>query len=272
MTTSAHWRVVGAGITAFSVLVLVYLVVPTLVIVPLSFSSATFLSFPPPGWSLQWYEAFAGSADYRIAIFNSIKIGVPAALLATIFGTLAALALVRGSMRGRRPLSALMLAPLILPQIVLAIGLFPIMVKLGIIGSYPAILLGHTVVCLPLVFITVSASLRSYAPTYEMAAMTLGANPWNTFRFVTFPMIRVGMVVGFIFAFTFSFDELILAIFLTSPATRTVPRLLWEQLNYQMTPVIAAATVVLLLITISLLIAAAIVNRYGRGKEKAAFE
>jgi putative spermidine/putrescine transport system permease protein len=161
----------------------------------------------------------------------------------------------------------MMIAPLILPQIVLAIGLFPVMVKLGIIGSYTGILLGHTVVCMSLVFITVSAALRGYAPTYELAAMTLGANAWNTFRHVTFPMIGPSVMVGFIFAFTFSFDELILAIFLTNPVTRTVPRLLWEHLNYQVTPVIAAATMVLLLITLLLLVGAAFfASRRGSGK------
>ncbi len=270
MTASAPWRVAGIGILAFAILILIYLVMPTLVIVPLSFSSETFLSFPPPGFSLRWYEAFAESLDYRMAILNSVLIGLPAAFLATVFGTLAAIALVRGDIPGRRLLAALMIAPLILPQIILAIGLFPIMVRLGIIGSYPGILFGHAVVCMPLVFITVAASLRSYAPTYELAAMTLGANPWNTFRYVTFPMIRVGVLVGFIFAFTFSFDELILAIFLTSPETRTVPRLLWEHLSYQMTPVIAAATVVLLLITLSLLMLAAVAGRFGPRKAKEA--
>ena len=264
MRAGLPWRVAGAGVAAFAGLVLVYLVLPTLVIVPLSFSSASFLSFPPPGFSLRWYEAFAASLDYRLAIANSLKIGLPAALLATVLGTLAALALVRGELRGRRVLGALVLAPLILPQIILAIGLFPVMARLGIIGSYPAILLGHTVVCMPLAFITVAAALRSYPPSYELAAMTLGASRWSTFRHVTFPMIRPGVLVGFIFAFTFSFDELILAIFLTSPATRTVPRLLWEQLNYQMTPVIAAATCVLLALTIALLLAAALAGRLGR--------
>ncbi|WP_158816867.1 ABC transporter permease [Methylocapsa sp. S129] len=213
---------------------------------------------------MRWYEAFAGSADYRAAILNSIKIGVPAASLATVLGTLAALAVVRGKLPGRRLVGALIIAPLVLPQIILAIGLFPVMIRLGLIGTYPAILLGHTVVCMPLVFITVSSSLRSYAPTFELAAMTLGANPWNTFRFVTLPMIKPGVIVGFIFAFTFSFDELILAMFLTSPATRTVPRLLWEQLNFQMTPVIAAATVVLLVLTMGLLLVAALTERHTR--------
>lgn len=267
MTGASAWRVIGAGTVAFAVLILSFLILPTFVILPLSFSSESYLSFPPPGFSLQWYEAFVQSQDYRMAIFNSVKIGLPAAGLATVFGTLAALAAVRGQFPGRRIFSAMMIAPLILPQIVLAIGLFPVMVKLGIIGSYTGILLGHTVVCMSLVFITVSAALRGYAPTYELAAMTLGANAWNTFRHVTFPMIGPSVMVGFIFAFTFSFDELILAIFLTNPVTRTVPRLLWEHLNYQVTPVIAAATMVLLLITLLLLVGAAFfASRRGSGK------
>jgi putative spermidine/putrescine transport system permease protein len=264
VSATRSWQVAWWGSVVFAALILVYLILPTLVIVPLSFSSESFLSFPPPGFSLRWYEAFAGSIDYRQAIANSVTIGVPAALLATALGTLAALALVRGRLRGRRVLSALMLAPMILPQIILAIGLFPIMVRLGLNGTYAGILLGHAVVSLPLAFITVAASLRSYPPTFEQAALTLGANPWKTFWHVTFPLIRPGMLVGFIFAFAFSFDELILAIFLTSPATRTVPRLLWEQLNYQMTPVIAAATCVLLLLTILLLLGAAAVAQVGR--------
>lgn len=267
MSPAPFWRAAEVGIAGYAAFVLIYLVLPTLVIVPLSFSSESFLSFPPPGFSLRWYEAFAASVDYRLAIANSVSIGFPAAVLATVLGTLAALALVRGEMRGRRVLSAAMLAPLILPQIILAIGLFPVMVRFGIIGSYPAILLGHIVVSMSLPFITVAAALRSYPPSYELAAMTLGATPWRTFRHVTFPMIRPGVLVGFIFAFAFSFDELILAIFLTSPTTRTVPRLLWEQLNYQMTPVIAAATCALLASTVALLLVAAAGSRAGRRRE-----
>jgi ABC-type spermidine/putrescine transport system permease subunit II len=154
-----------------------------------------------------------------------------------------------------------MLAPIVLPQIVLAIGLYPIMVEIGLIGSYPAVLLGHAVVCTPLVFVTVSAALRSYSSSMELAAMTLGASWWRTFWWVTFPLIRPALAVGFIFAFTFSFDELILAMFLTSPTTRTLPRLLWEQLNYQLTPVIAAATSGILCMTVGLLVLGALVSR-----------
>jgi ABC-type spermidine/putrescine transport system permease subunit II len=252
------------GFVAFAAATLLYLVLPTLIIVPLSFSSDSFMTFPPPGYSLQWYAGFFASTDFRAAIWNSVLIGVPAAALATAAGTLAALALARGEVPFRRLLAALMLSPLILPQIVLALGLFPVLARLGMIGTYPAIILAHGVVTMPLVFITVAASLTGYPPALEHAAATLGANDWNTFRFVTLPLIKAGVVVGFIFALTFSLDELILAIFLTSPATRTIPRMLWEQLNYQMTPLIAAATVVILTGTLLLLYAGASVDRRSR--------
>ena len=264
------WRAARAGLLGFVVLTFLYLVLPTFVVLPLSFSNQSFLSFPPPGFSLRWYRAFADSLDYRLAIWNSVQIGIPVALFATISGTMAALALTRGHLPLRRVIGSLMLAPLILPQIVLALGLFPIMARLGLIGSYPAIVIAHTIVTMPLALITVSASLKSYAPTLETAAMTMGADPWRVFRFITFPLIRPGMAIGFIFAFAFSFDELILAIFLTSPATRTVPRLLWEQLNYQVTPVIAAATVVLMTGTLCLLLGGAMINRIAERRLRSA--
>ena len=244
-------------------LILIYLVVPTLVIIPLSLNDKPFLEFPPEAYSLRWYRAFFASRAYHEAIYNSLRIGLPSAFFATIFGVLAALSLVRSKIRGRRLLSSLMIAPIVLPQIILAIGLYPIMVALGIIGTYPAILIGHTVVTLPLSFIIISAALRSYPPSFELAAMTLGANPLQTFRYVTFPMIKIPILVGFIFCFAFSFDELILAMFLTSPTTTTVPRLLWEQLNYEMTPLIASATVFLLCVTLLLLLVAAVTGRRG---------
>src|SRR5262245_3761545 len=261
------WTIVGFAIRFVAVLVLIYLVLPTFVIVPLSFSSESFLSFPPPGWSLRWYEQLVANQDYGIALANSLKIGLPAAALATVLGTMAALGLARGDMPGRALMTVIVIAPLILPPIVLAIALFPIMVRLGLIGTYPAILFGHVVVSMPLVFITVAAALKSYSPTFELAAMTLGANQWRSFWHVTFPMIRLGVMVGFIFAFTFSFDEIILALFLTNSATRTLPRLLWEQLNLYMTPLVAAATVVILCITLLMLFLAASIARRSEAKQ-----
>jgi ABC-type spermidine/putrescine transport system permease subunit II len=258
---TAWGRIAKVAMIGFAALVLLYLVMPTFVIVPMSFSEKLYLSFPPPGWSFRWYEAMAERADYPQALWNSIKIGLPVALFATTFGTLAALGVVRGRFIGARPMSALVISPLMLPQIILAIGLYPVMAKIGLIGTYAGVVIGHTVICIPLVFITVAASLKGYHPAYEYAAMTLGAGWWRTFWFVTFPMIRVGVIVGAILSFTFSFDELIIALFLTSPGTRTLPRLLWEDLRQYVTPIIAAATTLVLCISFALFAVLAVMQR-----------
>ena len=261
MSWALAMRLMRAAILGIAGLALLYLILPTFVIVPLSFSSKTYLSFPPPGWSLQWYLELWAQKNYLTAFSNSIKIGVVAAALATVLGTLAALGIVRGRLRAMRPLSALIIAPLMLPQIILAIGMFPILAKFGLIGSYLGVILGHTIVCTPLVFITVSASLRGYEESYELAAMTLGANWWQSFRYVTFPMIKLGMLVGAIFAFSFSFDEIIIALFLTDFETFTLPKQLYDELRYQMKPTIAAASTFVIVISLLLLTTVALIQR-----------
>ena len=251
--SSVNLRWFRIALVAFSGVVLVFLVMPTFVIFPMSFSDRSFLSFPPTGWSTQWYEKMVERPDYPKAFLNSLRVGIPVAIISTILGTMAALGAVRGQFRRGQVLSAMIIAPLMLPQIILAIGAYPVMVRLGIQGSYLAVIIAHTVICIPLVFITVTAALRNYPPTLEMAAMTLGANWFNTFWYVTFPMIRTGVIAGAILAFTFSFDELILALFLSHPVTRTLPLLLWEDLRFYLTPIVAAAASIVLVITFLLL-------------------
>jgi ABC-type spermidine/putrescine transport system permease subunit II len=141
---------------------------------------------------------------------------------------------------------------------VLALGLYPVMLQLGLLRTYAAAIIGHTVVALPLVFVAVSASLNGYAPTFELAAMSLGANWWNTFRHVTLPMIRPGLYAGAILAFATSFDELMLSLFLTGATTRTLPRLIWEHMNDFLTPAIAAVAVLVLLFTLLLFLLASL--------------
>jgi ABC-type spermidine/putrescine transport system permease subunit II len=259
------WRIL---LVAFTGLACLYLVLPTFVIVPLSFSSSLYLSFPPPGWSTRWYVALWHSNLYNAAFMHSILIGVPAAGVAVVFGTMLALALVRGRPWGRRGLTALAIAPFLLPQIILALGLYSMLAKFGLTASYTGVILGHAVVATPLVFITVSAALRSCDPTFEMAAMTLGANGWKSFWFVTFPMIRLGVLTGGIFAFSFSFDEIIIALFLTNTQTITLPKQLYSELRYNMTPTIAAASTVIIALSLLLLTSVALVGRHARRRNE----
>ncbi|MBN9551605.1 MAG: ABC transporter permease [Alphaproteobacteria bacterium] len=258
------WAAWSRFLTGMVGAILIGFLVPILVVVAVSFQSKSYLSFPPTDFSLRWYQQFIGNDDYRSAILNSMMIGAMAAALATVAGISTALAVVRAGVPGSTIVSALSVAPAILPQIVLAIGLFPISVWLGLQGTLWAVILAHAVIGLPFPFITVCGALASYSNRIEIASMTLGANSFQTFRLITLPMIRPAVIAGFIFAFAASLDELVLALFLSSPSTRTLPLLLWEQLNFQVTPEIAAAASVILAATSLLILAATLLPRLGK--------
>jgi ABC-type spermidine/putrescine transport system permease subunit II len=260
MTSDWFLRLVRVLLPGFAALVLIYLILPSFVIVPMSFSNQTYLTFPPPGWSLKWYEAMQNDLSWPQAAVNSFVIGVPTALLSVVLGTLAALSVVRGGLRFAAAASAVMIAPMLLPHVIMAIGLYPVMLDLGLLRGYLGVVIGHTVVAMPLVFITVSAALRSYSSSLELAAMTCGAGPVPTFFHVTLPMIRMGVVVGGLLAFATSFDELMLSLFLTGPGTRTLPRLIWEQMNAYLTPTIAAVATLILAFSLLLLAAVALLQ------------
>jgi ABC-type spermidine/putrescine transport system permease subunit II len=241
--------------------VLVAMLLPLAIIVILSFSNQSFLYFPPSGYSFRWYSALVVSPDYRAAVDNSLLVGTISAFLATAAGTLTAVAVVRGKVLGHRVLSMLMMAPGVLPTIILAIGLYPISVLLSINGTYWALIFAHAAVALPFPFIAVCAALRGYPEQLEYAGMSLGGSPYKTFFYVTLPMIKASVFSGYVFALAFSIDELVLALFLTGPTTRTLPLLLWQQLNYELTPEIAAAATALLTFTLILVLAATSVAR-----------
>ncbi len=244
--------------------ILLYLALPMLIIVPMSFSGETYLAFPPQSWSLGWYRQVAESRSWFDAAGNSLLIGASAALVATVLGTLASLALARGRVASIGLISTIMVAPMMLPHIILAIGLYPVMLDLGALRTYAGVIIAHAVIGLPPVFLTVNAALKGHSRSLELAAMTLGADPWQSFWRVTFPLIRPGVVVGAILAFA-SFDELILSLFLTGTATRTLPRLIWEQLNDFLTPAIAAVATLVFVFSLVLLSIVAFVRRRPRG-------
>jgi len=249
------------ALRATAILIFAFIVAPLVVIIVGSFSNRLYLTFPPTDFGLRWYRELGTQARWFDAAWNTVVIGVPVALFSVIFGTISALAVVRGRGRSLAFLSPLLLAPMMLPHIIIAIGLYPTIIDLGIVNTYTAVIVGHIVVATPIVFIIVTSSLKSYSESLDMAARTLGANEWKVFRRVTFPMIRSGMVVGGIFAFSISFDELMLSLFLTSPRTETLPRLIWEHLFYTITPKVAAVSTLILTASIVLLVGAMSLGR-----------
>ncbi len=245
----------------FTALVLFYLVFPVFVVIPVSFSSAQYLAFPPPGFSLQWYEKFFDRRDWIDATWLSLRIGLITAFLATILGTLASLGLVRGRFRGRNAINAFLVSPLIIPAIIVAIGVYFFYARLQIVGSPFALALAHTALAIPFVVINVSATLYGFDERLEYAAMNLGANRWQTFRHVTLPIIKPGVFAGALFAFITSFDELIVALFISGTGAVTLPRKMWDGLRQEIDPTIAAVSTILITVSVAVLLSAELLRQ-----------
>lgn len=235
-------------VAVLAALILAYLVAPILLIVPMSLSSSQYLRFPPPGWSLQWYRQFFGSVAWLDSLANSTIVGLIAAVAATVIGSAAAYGLVRGGFRGKQLLFFFLVSPLIVPPIVLAISLYGVYAYLGVVGGGVGIVIGHVIVGMPLVVVSVMASLQRFDPVYERASYSLGAGRLRTVLTVTVPNIWPGILSGFLLAFVSSFDELVIAMFVGG-SVMTLPRKMWEDLVVIAEPTQAAASVVLIIVS-----------------------
>ncbi len=243
------------GLTVF------YLLAPTLVIIPMSFTEATILSFPPEGFSLQWYEKMLTDRQWTTGALNSIQVAAITAVVSTVLGTLAALGLARGRFPGRAVVNALVLSPLIVPLVIIAIGMFSLFVRWKISGSMLGLVVAHTALALPFVVVNVGASLRTIDRNLELAAANLGADPARTFRRITLPLVAPGVVAGAIFAFITSWDEIVVAIFLTTARYRTLPMEMWEQVRFVVDPTVAAVATTVFAVTSILLMFLLVVRR-----------
>ena len=237
---------IGIGVAG----VLLFLVLPVAVIFPLSFSASPYLEFPPRGWSLQWYRNYFGRADWVSATILSFKIATGTSLLATLIGTLTAFGFSRCNFRGRSVCVGVVLSPVILPGMIIAVAIYFFYARVGLLGSSVGLVLAHTLLAIPFVFLTVTASLKGFDRNLELAAMSLGGKPLYTFARVTLPLIRPGMLSGALFAFVTSFDELIVALFVTAPTAVTLPRRMWEGVRLEIDPTIAAVSAMLITLAV----------------------
>jgi putative spermidine/putrescine transport system permease protein len=238
---------------AFGLLVLMFLLLPILVVIPLSFSSGSFLSYPLPGLSLRWYEAFFASDFWLPALRNSLVVGGASAALATLLGVPAAFGLWRHRLPGRSLIMAVILAPLAVPAIVVAVALLLAFGPRGLANTFTGLILAHAMLGVPFVVITVLASLARFDPVLLRAASACGAGPWRGFFRVCLPRIMPGVAAGAVFAFATSLDETVVVLFLAGPAQRTLPRQMFAGLNDEISlAIMAAATLMVLLSTLLL--------------------
>ncbi|WP_051579836.1 ABC transporter permease [Pseudonocardia acaciae] len=249
------------ALVAFGFLVGAWLLVPTLVVVPISFSGEDSFQFPPGSWSLRHYRTFFTDLSWLNALLVSIQLALMVTAIATVLGTAAAFALSRTASRWRGPLNGLFLAPMIVPGIVVAVAVYAAFLRWGLIGTPIGFVIAHTVLAIPFVTVNVGAALGGFDRTLERAAASLGASATATFRRVTLPLIMPGVLSGAVFAFVTSFDEVVVSLFVQSPRLQTLPVRMFTSVTNEVDPTIAAAATVVITVTTALLGLAAALRR-----------
>jgi putative spermidine/putrescine transport system permease protein len=239
---------------AFSVLVYVFLLAPLVVVVLASFNAADYLSFPPRGFSLRWYRALWESEVWVDSFRLSLLVTALVTPVSLAIGTLAAYALGRNSFPGKGLITTLVMAPLVMPQIILGIALLNYFSALGLINTVTGLVLGHLVVTLPYTVRLVSISVHNLDPSLERAAQNLGATPLQTFCRVTLPLLRPGLVAGAIFAAIISFGELAVTLLIAGARTTTLPMRIFNYTEYNFDPAINAVSTIFVVLALLLIV------------------
>lgn len=243
-------------------LVLAFLVLPIAIVVPMSFTASTFLAFPPDGLSLRWYQAYLSSPEWMAATRTSLLVAGLTTVLATPLGIAAAYAM-RMQKRGTAPVRFVMLLPQMIPVILVAIGLFYVLSRLGLVNTVTGLVIGHSLLAIPFVFVIGTAGLASYDLSQEQVARSLGATRWTAFRTVTLPQIRLSVITGALLAFITSLDEVVISLLIGGGDATVLTRRMFLQLRDQIDPTIAAISSILIVLSTVCVLASGMVKRRG---------
>jgi len=259
-----------AGFRAFCALVLLFLMLPILVTVPLSFNAEPYFTYPMPGLGLKWYRELLAEPNWALAMKNTLLVGVASTLIATVLGVLAALGLNHRSLPYREAITAFLISPMVVPAVIAAVGMYFFYNRFGLANHLLGIILAHAALGTPFVVITVTATLQGFNDNLVRAARSLGAGPLRAFLKVKLPLIAPGVVSGAVFAFATSFDEVVVVLFLGGVEQRTVPRQMWSGVREQLSPTILAMATVLTVVSILLLLTLEALRRRGERLRSAA--
>ncbi len=249
-------------------LIFFFLIVPIIIIIPLSFNAVPFftfteamLAFDPAGYSTKWYQEFFSSLNWQGAVQNSVIIAFFSTIMATFLGTVAALGLSRADMPFKSTMMGILISPMIVPLIISAAGMYFFYSKIGLQGTYLGVILAHTALGTPFVVITVTATLTGFDQVLVRSAASLGANPTTTFFRVIVPLILPGVISGGLFAFITSFDEVVVILFVGSYEQRTIPWQMFSGIREQISPTILAVATILVLVSMGLLTVVELLRR-----------
>lgn len=220
--------------------VLVFLLLPSVLVLVMSFGTEKYLEFPPRSLSLRWYEVYFRDPDWIGPTLFSLRIAGLTSIVSTAIGTLAALAIARGQVPGRTWINAAVAAPMVAPGIIVAIALYLVLAPMRLVGTTAGFVLAHAVLTVPYVVLSVSAALARFDPSLELAAMSLGASRATAVLRVTLPLVLPGVLTGAAFAFIVSFDEAVVSFFLSGVSTKTLPKKIFEDIDFDVSPTVAA--------------------------------
>lgn len=257
-----HRRRIGLFLAA--AVILLFLIAPSLLVIPLSFSADRYLAFPPSGWSTRWYEAYFGAIEWRDATIVSLWAAALTTIVSTVLGTLAAYGMHSAGARLSRIAYLLFTLPLIIPGILVAIGIFLLYAQMGLNNTLLGIVLAHSVLAMPLVVITVASGLKGYDLNQEMAARSLGASRPRAFLTITLPQIRIAIFSGALLAFITSLDEVVVSLFIAGGENATLTRRMFNALRDELDPTIAAISTLLIALSVTLLAVSQLAQRPAR--------
>lgn len=227
------------------ILVTIFIAAPLVIVVPMSLSTARSLQFPPPGYWLGYYQAYFTDPGWLIPTWNSLFIATATMLLTMALVVPATFALVRHRFRGKAFADIMMMMPMAVPHIVMAIGYYSYFGNVGLVHTRLGVILAHTCLSVPIAFLVLSANLKGFDRNLERAAQSLGANPTRTFLHITLPILRPGLIISGLFAFVQSFDETVVAIFISGRDAETLPRKMFDSIRQEADPVIAVISTLL---------------------------
>ncbi|MGO9774726.1 MAG: ABC transporter permease [Roseiarcus sp.] len=252
------WLYVLAGSVAF------FLVAPTIIIIPLSFSDGSLLRFPPTALSLRWYDAFFSSPEWLQATRVSIVTALGTVILATPAGILAAYGVRTSQGRTGEIIVAIVMAPLIVPVVLTGVGLFFSYARLGLNNTLPGLVLAHAMFAVPYVFVTMSSALQNFDLNQQRVARSLGASAARAFLTVTLPQLRLSVLASAFLAFLTSFDEVVIALFISGGQLSTLPKLMFQELRMSLDPTITAVSSLMLSLAVFVLAATQFLSRRER--------
>ena len=254
------------GLAVFASVIFIFLLIPSLMAIPMSFTDTVFLVFPPEGFTMKWYREFLTEERWVEPTLLSLRLAAVTTLLSLILGTLASLALVRGVLPFKRTINLFVISPIMIPVIIIAFAAYGLYAKLHLIGSFWGVVIAHTILCCPFVILIMNANLYRFDINLEKAARNLGANAMKTFLLITLPLIKPGMFSASIFCFITSMDELVLTMFLIGTRKTTLPLRIFSQIQFRVDPVVATASTFFVVASIVIVIILAFIRRESKKK------